>query len=987
VVAVAIDDFIIFNGDVATVKFNNVVMHAAPNSHSVSPGLRILKTQIFYLTGDELPPAGSYEVSVSFTRKVDVAAGGAVSLFGVQPGAPVAAATNVKPLSLGPIRTTINAPADSWVVDLVASEIDASPTPGPGQIKRFSAARNLFGIAGSAQAATTPGPTTLVWNNGLSRLVTSAVAFAARPEFRLTLATNGSGTIQSDPAGDKFPAGTRVTLTATPAPGWRFEGWSGDLTGTDNPAIITMDREKSITANFTPLPPSITTQPLSQTVTTGSNVTFSVRVNGEPPLTYQTLTLQNTGSGVNVSYTLRDAATGNVVMTYSATQAAASFTQFDTVAFYLSKASGSANYNFIIEAVDVSLSGGSPGDPPVITTQPASQTVSAGANVTFTVGADGSAPLSYQWLKNGAAMAGATAAGLTLTNVQAADAGAYRVVVSNAAGSATSATAVLTVETGPVAPSITSQPASQIVVVGGQAGFTVIATGTAPLSYQWSKNGSPIAGATAATLNLTNVQQSDSGDYSVTVSNSVGTATSGTATLTVSDAPPTALYDLAGFARAATGGGLPPESDPNYRKVFTADDLVAALGNRNTKVIEIMNDLDLGFNEVPATAGAGALRSASAPLLHPALLTTGVSLIDIQDKNGLTIFSANGATIRHATFNVKRANNVIIRNLKFDELWEWDESSKGKYDKQGWDFITVDMTSDNIWIDHCTFTKAYDGVIDIKGGTRNVTISWCSFLGDDGGPGSFVRRQIEALDQNRPAYPMYDFLRSNGFSVEDIIAISRSQKKGSLVGANELDPANANHQVTLHHNYYLNMQDRAPRLRAGNAHAYDIYVNNAEAFAAKGLRDAIVAAMTPSNAAKLNGGNATYSFDVVLNGAISTEGGAVLLEKSQLIGVIFPLRNNQKDASLTQYTGKILALDTLYQLGGLVFRGDSNTPDSPLAPVPAPELAFSWNGFATLPYVYTTHDPTQLPLLLTGAEGAGAGRLIWTKENWLKTSY
>jgi len=164
-------------------------------------------------------------------------------------------------------------------------------------------------------------------------------------------------------------------------------------------------------------------------------------------------------------------------------------------------------------------------------------------------------------------------------------------------------------------------------------------------------------------------------------------------------------------------------------------------------------------------------------------------------------------------------------------------------------------------------------------------------------------------------------------------------------------------------------------------------VNNAEAFAAKGARDAIVAAMTPSNAAKLNGSNATFSFDVVLNGAISTEGGAVLLEKSQLIGVIFPLRNNQKDATLTEFTGKILALDTLYQLGSLVFRGDSNTPGSPLAPVPAPELAFSWNGFATLPYVYTTHDPTQLPPLLTGSEGAGAGKLIWAKENWLKTSY
>src|SRR5262249_56084588 len=138
-----------------------------------------------------------------------------------------------------------------------------------------------------------------------------------------------------------------------------------------------------------------------------------------------------------------------------------------------------------------------------------------------------------------------------------------------------------------------------------------------------------------------------------------------------------------------------------------------------------------------------------------------------------------------------------------------------------------------------------DGVIDIKGGTRNVTISWCSFLGDDGGPGSFVRRQIEALEQNRPAYPMYEFLRSNGFSVEDIIAISRSQKKGHLVGANELDPANANHQVTLHHNYYLNMQDRLPRLRAGNAHAYNLYVHTPQPFPANRIRTPILSPTTP----------------------------------------------------------------------------------------------------------------------------------------------
>src|SRR5215831_2552886 len=248
-------------------------------------------------------------------------------------------------------------------------------------------------------------------------------------------------------------------------------------------------------------------------------------------------------------------------------------------------------------------------------------------------------------------------------------------------------------------------------------------------------------GVTSTSYTNTGLANGTTYFYVVSAVNAVGeSGNSNQASATPTATSTEALYDLAGFARAATGGGLLPESDPNYRKVFTADDLVAALGNRNTKVIEIMNDLDLGFNEVPASARTDALRSASSPLLHPALISSGVSLIDIQDKNGLTIFSANGATIRHANFNVKRAINLIIRNLKFDELWEWDESSKGNFDKQGWDFITVDMTSDNIWIDHCTFTKAYDGVVDIKGGTHNVTISWSAFLGDDGSPNSFVRQ-------------------------------------------------------------------------------------------------------------------------------------------------------------------------------------------------------------------------------------------------------
>src|SRR6185295_13204505 len=122
---------------------------------------------------------------------------------------------------------------------------------------------------------------------GVNRIVTSAVAFAARPIYRLTLSTVGSGTILNSPSGSLFLSGTTVTLTAVPASGWQFAGWSGNLAGSVNPIAITMDANKSVVANFTPIPPVITTQPVSQTVIAGSDVSFSIVASGTPPLTYQ----------------------------------------------------------------------------------------------------------------------------------------------------------------------------------------------------------------------------------------------------------------------------------------------------------------------------------------------------------------------------------------------------------------------------------------------------------------------------------------------------------------------------------------------------------------------------------------------------------------------------------------------------------------------------------------------------------------------------
>src|SRR5262249_22416914 len=148
----------------------------------------------------------------------------------------------------------------------------------------------------------------------------------------------------------------------------------------------------------------------------------------------------------------------------------------------------------------------------------------------FTVKATGGSPLSYQWRFNSTELSGATTNTFTRTNVQPAHAGTYTVVVTNAAGSVTSTVATLT---GHFAPHVSTPPQSQTVNPGSNVLFTVVATGFPALNYQWRFNGANIVGASASSYTHTNAQAADMGNYSVVVSNSIGSVTSSNAVLTV----------------------------------------------------------------------------------------------------------------------------------------------------------------------------------------------------------------------------------------------------------------------------------------------------------------------------------------------------------------------------------------------------------------------------------------------------------------------
>jgi hypothetical protein len=178
-----------------------------------------------------------------------------------------------------------------------------------------------------------------------------------------------------------------------------------------------------------------------------------------------------------------------------------------------------------------------------INSQPANETVTAGQSATFSVVASGRGTISYQWFKNGAAVTGANASSYATPPATSSDNGArFDVVVRNRYNSLTSRVATLTVNSSVVPPGITTQPSNQTVTSGQVATFSVAVTGTAPLAFQWQKNGVNIAGAISSNYTTPATTTADSGStFDVVVTDAAGSVTSASATLTVNSAPSPAI--------------------------------------------------------------------------------------------------------------------------------------------------------------------------------------------------------------------------------------------------------------------------------------------------------------------------------------------------------------------------------------------------------------------------------------------------------------
>lgn len=264
--------------------------------------------------------------------------------------------------------------------------------------------------------------------------------------------------------------------------------------------------------------------------------------------------------------------------------------------------------NFLFQNPGQAISGA-----PVIESQPPNVTVVLGGTALFTVTNGGIGPFTYQWRFNGTNMAGATNPVLTLTNVQAVQAGSYSVRIDNALGFTISTNATLNVL---LPPFITAQPTNFTVLAGGTANFSVTAGGTPPLSFQWRFNGTNLPGATSATLSVPNAQVSNQGDYSVVIGNPYGSATSSNAVLTVNSPPVITQQPRARVATVASPAvfnvGVAGNAPFRYQWLFNG---LAIPGATNAAhVIPGTVNAHTGIYSVSITNAFGSALSSNAAL-------------------------------------------------------------------------------------------------------------------------------------------------------------------------------------------------------------------------------------------------------------------------------------------------------------------------------------------------------------------------------------
>jgi photosystem II stability/assembly factor-like uncharacterized protein len=415
------------------------------------------------------------------------------------------------------------------------------------------------GTAAGVFKSTTSGGSWAAANTGLATQTVLSLAINSATPGTLYAGTQSGGVFSSTDAGGTWTA----TNTGLTSPGLRVNALALDSTGA---TTLYAGLEAGSVWQFsavTATAPSITTQPAGQTVTAGATASFSAAASGSPSPTVQWQVSSNSGStwsdigGATSTTYAFTAATGDSGKQYRAVFTNSAGTATTSAATLIVNAGGTA---------------------PTVTLQPVNQTVTAGATASFSAAASGSPSPTAQWQVSGNSgstwsdIGGATSTTYAFTAAVGDSGKQYRAVFTNSAGTATTSAATLTVNAGPTAPAVTLQPVNQTVTAGATASFSAAASGSPSPTVQWQASAnsgstwSDIGGATSTTYAFTAAAGDSGRQYRAVFTNSVGSAATNGATLTVNSPPAITTHPAnqtvaagatASFSAAASGSPSP----------------------------------------------------------------------------------------------------------------------------------------------------------------------------------------------------------------------------------------------------------------------------------------------------------------------------------------------------------------------------------------------------------------------------------------------
>lgn len=314
--------------------------------------------------------------------------------------------------------------------------------------------------------------------------------------------------------------------------------------------------------------------------------------------------------------------------------------------------------------------------------------------------------------------------------------------------------------------------------------------------------------------------------------------------------------------------------------------LALLLADDEPRVVLIANDIDLSWpsetQDAPPNVdllnqpNVDGLPNGTAPMTHPFFVKDGRVVrvpSSIKVGSNKTIYSVDGKVLRHGGFVVRSKGNVIIRNIRFADLWEWDDITYPLWDRNTWDFVRLEEGAHHIWVDHCTFQHSYDGYVDLVRRTDFVTISYCKYdtdpLVDQLASTSWFQGEFdtswigqqynELVRLKVPSFlndPTVKGKDLNSFETKKAFVAKWGRHwKNTLIGNSNTRTFDRTHlNTTIHHNWWHHGISRTPRARFGNIHMFNNLIENID----NGTMTGFEASLLVQNSFFINGKKMFY---------------------------------------------------------------------------------------------------------------------------------